>query len=85
MNVYLLEWCDCIYESSFTTVSAHSKRTLAYKAMKSYINEHILIQESNPWVKHSEVFNGYAWRVRKVELDYYPGNERIDFIGRNFI
>lgn len=32
--VYLAEWCDCIFESAYNTISVHKTKAGAYKALR---------------------------------------------------
>lgn len=70
MNIYAFEYCDCIYESSYMTVSIHRTFAGAYNAMKNH-----RIKNFNDWRKLPNKYRkdfkdtfGKAWCINKIQL-----------------
>ena len=38
-EVYSFQYCECIYESAFATMSLHKTKKGAYKAMRAFIEK----------------------------------------------
>lgn len=82
MIVYAFEWCSCIYESGFGTMSLHTTRAGAYHAMRHYlVSEWIRETADTKWcykldahdreskrMWKKEPFKHNAWRVTPIEV-----------------
>jgi hypothetical protein len=80
--VYAFQWCDCVYESGFTTISLHETYAGAYKAMrKEILKEWEEGFEQAQWVErewnklHPRIFNRWTnpfwnknWIIEKLEI-----------------
>lgn len=58
MKLYAAEYIDCIYESAYTVISLHEKKSSANKAIK----EHKKSMKSNP------CFSFMDWKVTEYEV-----------------
>ena len=72
--VYAFEFCSCIYESGYSTMSLHRTKKGAYNAMRKY-----LLYEYNQWhddrtffgknKRFGEKFGVHqSWGVSKIDL-----------------
>ena len=62
MKIFAFEWCYCIFESDFTTVSLHKTKAGAYRAMRKF-----LLNEYEASAKHkisgSKPLEFQDWRI----------------------
>lgn len=62
MKIFAFEWCYCIFESDFTTMSLHKTKAGAYRAMRKF-----LLNEYETSAKHkisgSKPLEFQDWRV----------------------
>lgn len=61
MKAYQFLFCDCIYESSFATMSLHRTKKGAYKAMNKFLNDRFST-ELDERIKFGK-FKEYVWKV----------------------
>lgn len=66
-HVWAAEWCDCIYEADFTTLSIHATAVGAYRAMRAKLlpeweKDRVLYR------KGDKPLDSKAWRIKKYEV-----------------
>jgi hypothetical protein len=70
-KIYSFQYCECIHESAFETISIHKTVKGAYSAMRKYI-----LKEYNQWredgLKYGkQIFKhgcSEAWRVVAIQI-----------------
>lgn len=81
--VYAFQWCDCVYESTFSTMSLHQTYAGAYKAMRKVILQDWEEEfEQFKWSRrswnksHPDIFHrwnnpfwGKSWCITKIEIN----------------
>lgn len=68
MIIYLFEWLDCIYEGSWTTVSAHTTKQGAVKAMISEANKRWYEERFCYGYQYANPLQSCRWGVRAMEV-----------------
>ncbi len=66
MTVYSAEFCDCIYEGGPVTLSLHTTKAGAYRAVRQ--NK---MQQWERWHSHHDGWEHWkhqGWRVRAIEV-----------------
>lgn len=73
-HVWAAEWCDCIYESGYETISLHAGASGAYRAMRSVLLERweweasIFFNSRSARVRGDRPLRTSRWRVRRIEV-----------------
>ena len=70
-KVYAFEWCGCIFESGFSTVSLHTTKRGAFQAMTRAANERWQEARNNVMMFRKGGYNPLeyeAWRVVTIEV-----------------
>lgn len=74
-NLYTFEYCDCIHESTFATMSIHRTKQGAYKAMRKFIVEKYMKEYNQRFIYGKnrdfdswkfEMFG--SWYIGKMEI-----------------
>lgn len=65
-EVWIAEWCPCIYESGYQVISVHSSAKGAYKAMKTKLIERHNEMRANPFLKGGKLDESCRARKYKV-------------------
>lgn len=71
-KVWAFEYCDCVYESTFSTMSLHRTAKGAYRAMRDFIlKEYESWRDSGLKYGKQRFKHGFAedWRVVSVEIN----------------
>jgi hypothetical protein len=72
VKVYAFEWCDCIHESAFGTVSLHATKRGAFKAMTAEANRRCMEDAApSPYLKKMRGWiplRSERWQVRTIEV-----------------
>lgn len=77
MKAYEFLFCDCIYESSYSTISLHKTKGGAFKAMNRYLNTKFQ-EELNSRLMygklydHDDYWNPFkfqGWAVSEIEIE----------------
>jgi hypothetical protein len=73
-TVYLAEWCDCKYESGFSTISVHKTKAGAYRALRKK-RKAVFDEGRDSYLKYGGIteFNNplkmTASRMRQIEIE----------------
>lgn len=73
-HVWAAEWCDCIHESGYETISLHSTAEGAYRAMRAVLLERwaweasIFFNSRRSRVFGQKPLRYSRWRVKKHEV-----------------
>lgn len=70
MKAYLAQYNDCIYESSFATLSVHLSKEGAEKAVQEHKDKTYKEWEEMPndYKKEYKYDEDIAWKVREIEI-----------------
>lgn len=68
MKVYAFQFTDCIYESAMYTVSLHTTKRGAFKAMVRHVNDKW--HELRRFCSHNghDPLKHYRWSVREMDV-----------------
>jgi hypothetical protein len=73
--VYEFIYCDCVWESSYATVSLHRTKLGAYKAMRKFIYDMAVEHEDSRTKYGKDRLIDFRWNfskgygIRKVEIN----------------
>ena len=76
MTVYAFLYCGCVFESAFATMSLHTTKKGAYKAMNKYLNDEYnkMYNKRNMSGKFVSRYSTFkvgvhcAWKVEPIEV-----------------
>lgn len=69
MKIYLAEYCYCIYEADFVTLSVHKSRPGAAKALKQEVLKRERELLDDPFRKGLKLSDFESNRIRVLELE----------------
>ena len=73
--VYEFIFCDCVFESSYTTISLHKTMLGAYKAMRKFIIDLAIEHREAEIRRGKDIHAGFKWNfsigysIRKREIN----------------
>ena len=70
-EVYSFQYCSCIYESAFATISLHRTKKGAYKSMREYIeSEYAKWRDDGCRYGKQNFKHGFqeAWRIMAIPI-----------------
>lgn len=72
-EVWVAEWCDCVYESGFSILSVHATAIGAYRAMRKKLlpewdEDRDLRLRFGAFRRGDKTLGSKSWRIKKYEV-----------------